>query len=129
MNAQDQITALQAFFSNEKEVSFVYLFGSYASGETTPTSDVDLAVFLTIEDAKLRFQKRCFLIGKLLHLLKKEVDLVVLNDLENNYLMHEILTKGKLIYQTDERQVFDFYTRKIHNTFDYLIHKQYVQSR
>ena len=130
MTERDKIVGkIQDFFQDEKKVAFIYLFGSYVSGKIGPMSDIDIAVYLDINDKKLRFKKRCLLIGKLLHILKKEIDLVVLNDVEDNFLLYDILTKGEVIYKKDKELYFDYKTKKIHEVLDFITRYNYVKQR
>lgn len=130
MKEQEEIIVkIQKFFQKEKDVSFVYLFGSFASGKVNQMSDVDLAVYLDIKDKKQGFKKRCLLIGKLLHVLKKELDLVVLNDVEDNFLLYDILTQGKIIDKKDSDLFFDYKTKTIHSVLDFITRYNYVKQR
>lgn len=75
-------------------VSFCYLFGSYAKGKATETSDVDLLIAADISG--LRFYE---LAEKLRSALHKRVDLLDLKQLLNNEeLLKEVLQTGIKIY-------------------------------
>ena len=77
------------------EVDFCYLFGSYAKGYETETSDVDLCVSTRITG--LRYVG---LIDKIHSELKKKVDVLRLNDISSNYeLLNEIMKDGIRIYE------------------------------
>lgn len=120
---------LNKFFAQEKDVAFAVLFGSYALEKQNANSDVDLAICLNLPDLLQRAKKRHILIAKLLHFLKKEVDLVILNDVQDNFLLSEILKTGKLIYCQDEGAYFDFKTKIQHRVSDFLTHYYYVNGR
>lgn len=76
------------------EVSFCYLFGSYAKNKATPKSDVDLLI--STKETGLRFFG---LIEELRAILRKRVDLLDMNQLKNNLeLTEEILKDGRRIY-------------------------------
>ena len=80
-------------FANYK-VEFCYLFGSYAKGKATPTSDVDLLI--SLKSSGLEYFE---LIETLRENLKKRVDLLDANQLNNNLaLCKEILKDGIKIY-------------------------------
>jgi hypothetical protein len=64
--------------------------------------------------------------GKLSAKLKKEVDLVVFNDLKSNILLANILIKGKLIYAQDPDFHFYYSNKKHHEAVDFLEHYRYV---
>jgi hypothetical protein len=71
------LTAVRRYLEKREDIAFAYLFGSMASGMTTPLSDVDIAVYLTEGDFS---EKRLQLIGALSDLLGTDrLDLVILN--------------------------------------------------
>ena len=76
------------------EVDFCYLFGSYAKGRATETSDVDLLI-----SANVRGLKFYGLVEEIRTALHKKVDVLDLNQLKNNLkLTKEILKDGVKIY-------------------------------
>ena len=76
------------------DVNFCYLFGSYAKGKETPTSDVDLLISANIKG--LRFFS---LVEELRTTLRKKVDVLDINQLKDNLeLTEEILKDGVKIY-------------------------------
>ena len=76
------------------EIEFCYLFGSYAKGKATETSDVDLLISSTVSG--LRFFG---LVEKLRERLHKEVDLLDSKQLlTNEQLLNEVLKDGVRIY-------------------------------
>lgn len=94
-------------------VLFAYLFGSYADASQTKQSDVDLALYLSDTSLDVKLQ----IIYQLSKALNKEVDLVVLNDVKNIYLLETILQKGILL--KDNTQRVDFELTKQHEILDY----------
>lgn len=77
------------------EVSFCYLFGSYAKGYATEKSDVDLLI-----ETSLKGLQYVGLIEELREALHKKVDLIRLSDLSENLdLIREILKDGIKIYE------------------------------
>ena len=76
------------------DVQFCYLFGSYAKGKETPTSDVDLLISANIKGLKFYG-----LVEELRVALHKKVDVLDMNQLKNNLeLTEEILKDGIKIY-------------------------------
>ena len=72
----------------------MYLFGSYAKGKATETSDVDLLI--ATSDSGLRFFD---LVESLRESLCKKVDVLTLEQLnDNTQLLNEILKDGIRIY-------------------------------
>jgi hypothetical protein len=71
------LTAARRYLQEREDIAFAYLFGSMATGKTTPLSDVDIAVYLIGGDLP---QKRLELIGDLCDRLGTDrLDLVILN--------------------------------------------------
>ena len=90
----DQIKTVCGEIFPAYQVEYGYLFGSYAKGKETETSDVDLLVSLPVD--ALKFYE---LIELLREKLKKKVDLLDVNQLQNNpTLTQEILKDGVKIY-------------------------------
>ena len=61
------------------DVNFCYLFGSYAKGKETPTSDVDLLISANIKGLKFYG-----LVEELRTVLHKKVDVLDMNQLKEN---------------------------------------------
>ena len=75
-------------------VKYCILFGSYAKGKETPTSDVDLLISANIKGLKFYG-----LVEELRVALHKKVDVLDMNQLKNNLeLTEEILKDGIKIY-------------------------------
>jgi len=94
---------IKKFLLRQKNVDFAYLFGSRADGSWSDKSDVDIAVYL--EDNS--FDNKLELHHNLEKTVKKEVDLVVLNDTKNLYLLESILKKGELLKESESRVFFE----------------------
>ena len=78
----------------EYPVQYCYLFGSYAKGKATDTSDIDLLV--STEATGLRFYEMA---ERLRERLNKKIDLLDLGQLiGNEELLNEILKDGIRIY-------------------------------
>lgn len=76
------------------EVSFCYLFGSYAKGKAAPRSDVDLLISTTVKGLKY-----FGMIEEIRTALCKRVDVLDMNQLKHNIeLTEEILKDGIKIY-------------------------------
>ena len=116
------ISTIKNYLANNNSVLFGYLFGSYAKNEQTLKSDVDIALYLkdTSLDSKLQLNY------ELSKLLKKDVDLIVLNEIKNIYLLEDILTNGKVIKDSDKR--IDFELLKEHQILDYKAFRRYIDA-
>lgn len=76
------------------EVSFCYLFGSYAKGKATPVSDVDLLISANVKGLKFYG-----LVEEIRTALHKKVDVLDINQLKDNIeLTEEIFKDGIKIY-------------------------------
>lgn len=76
------------------EVNFCYLFGSYAKGKATPTSDVDLLISTAVKGLKFYG-----LVEEIRTTLCKKVDVLDINQLKDNLeLTEEIFKDGIKIY-------------------------------
>ncbi len=94
-------------------IEFAYLFGSYAREQEREKSDVDIAVFFKQNTLDARLEL-CY---ELSRLIKKEVDLVVLNDVKNLFLLEAVFKEGKLLKDSPLR--VDFELSKEHDILDY----------
>lgn len=72
----------------------VYLFGSQATGETTSSSDVDLALLLL---PPLTPEQRWQLSGELADRLRTDVDLIDLRQASTT-LQHQVVTEGQRLW-------------------------------
>lgn len=80
------IERLKEYFSKRQDVAFAFLFGSQAEGLATSLSDVDIAVYFYPKRRKpieyeepVFYEKENEIWGDLGRLLKREVELLVLN--------------------------------------------------
>ncbi len=99
-------------------IRFVLLFGSLATGDGGPVSDVDLAFFI---NPKLPHDLDTELgIGVLLSkaLQTDDVDVVILNN-ANPVLKFNAVQKGVLLFCVDEGEYEDFVIRTASEFYDY----------
>ncbi|NWF75546.1 MAG: nucleotidyltransferase domain-containing protein [Nitrospirae bacterium] len=97
------ILKLKAYFQEDSNVQFAFIFGSYVKGRQKRGSDLDVAVFFKNPPEGLD------LLGytnKLSDILEKEVHLVVLNNAPP-LLRHQIVKYGIRLIKKDE----SLYTR------------------
>ena len=87
MNEKSLLEALSASLLFNDNVIFAYLFGSFAKGEQTSSSDVDIALYLK----NISLDNQLQIIYEISKLVKRDVDLVVLNSVKNIYLLEDIL--------------------------------------
>lgn len=105
---------LQKYFSTQKDVVAVYLYGSFAKETTHKRSDIDFGVLF---DVKISSYRRLGDIYSGLPSLQGEPDV---RDLDLNhspvYLLNVI--QGKLIYSRDERKRINFEVAVMRQFFD-----------
>lgn len=73
------IARLRAFFAPRREILFAYLFGSFAKGTANRYSDLDIAVYLAEPDKAADLDWYMALKTDLMLLVRREVDVVILN--------------------------------------------------
>ncbi|RKY69030.1 MAG: nucleotidyltransferase [Candidatus Latescibacterota bacterium] len=97
------IEELKNFFEKYNEVKLVYLFGSYAKGETNKLSDIDIAVYLDERLSKKdKFRLQLKLISELSSLLKTDkIDLIIMN--ETPLLLNYNIIKDGIILKSEEK--------------------------
>lgn len=81
-----ELEAIQRYFESKRDVAFAFLYGSYARGNATKRSDVDIAVYFyprrrhPVElEEEVFYESEGEIWGDLERILKKEVELLVLN--------------------------------------------------
>ena len=92
----------------------IIIFGSYARGSQNVDSDIDIAIKPCKEISKKELYN---LSNKISDELKKDIDLINLDTIENDGYRYEILINGILIYCKDSYK-FDLY--KLDAFRDYL---------
>ncbi len=99
------------------KVRFAYLFGSQLTEYVNEESDVDIAVMLpqkgeSKREAGKRFDARVELMSDLSRAFKKEVDVIILNDVKSIFFKYIIMKEGQCIYSIDEdgRVMFEYNT-------------------
>lgn len=106
---------LIGYVTKREEILVAYLFGSQATGQPHHESDVDVALLFRFDnipatDQLLQMQ------DDLTSLLKKESDIVVLND-ASPIIRMQVLRKGKKLFERDRRAFNRFFVRTV-NEYD-----------
>lgn len=105
--------SLKIFFGDRHEILLAFLFGSFASQRMRPSSDVDIGIlFQTIPDIDAINE----VTEELSSILQREVDLIVLNH-ASPVLKMQILKNGILLYASDRRYFYQFFTDTV-NQYD-----------
>ena len=102
-----------------ENITFAYIFGSYAQGKIRVDSDIDIAIYLekkidieTYLEIKMYLSETC----------KREIDLIILND-ATPLLKYEIYKKSILLF-TRDRTIETSY--KVKTLFEYNDIKRYL---
>lgn len=107
--------------AQDEPVAAVYLHGSYARGQATPLSDLDIAVVLDEPmDPQEQFNlelRMASVIGNALNMDSTEVR--VLNDAPLMF-QGQALTDGKLLYCGNDEARVDFETRVLSEYLEFL---------
>lgn len=108
---------LQQALADEESVWFAYLFGSVATGKTTPLSDVDIAVF---PSRKLTLDDRLGIIQRLGKKTKLEnLDVTFLDRLENLYILDAMIEHGVVLVDKNPEARKLFEVKKRHQFWDF----------
>ena len=83
---------------NISDINSIYIFGSYAANQETPTSDLDIAYLATKKTDSI---KKWEIQENLASLLDIDVDLIDLQE-ASVILRTEVIEKGKLIFTGDK---------------------------
>jgi predicted nucleotidyltransferase len=110
---EEIIEMLETFFKDVHGVALVFLFGSTATGLAHRKSDVDIGVLFK---TRPRIDRIIRLRDKLISVLRKEVDLSVLNE-ASPILKMQVLKNGTLVYAADKRQFSQFFVDTV-NQYD-----------
>lgn len=109
------------------QIEFAYLFGSYAQGTQTPSSDIDVAVYFTSEPSvDDELSMHVFLTRQL---KTDRIDLLVLNRAKNFILLEEIVRNGKVVYDKNPelRKMFEY--KIIHSAIDFKTQRKVFAGR
>jgi len=107
------LESLKNYFEGRNDISFAFLFGSAARGRVRREGDVDIAVYfrpdngLEWEAFNKTYEGENRIALDLERLLKKEVDLVVLNR-ARAVVADEIIRKGNPLVIKDRGTFLDF---------------------
>lgn len=107
------VEILEGYFTKRNDIAFAFLFGSATRGKIRKEGDIDIAVYfrpekdVEWENFRKKYKGENRIALDLERLLKKEIDLVVLNR-ARSVLADEIVRKGKPIIIKDRAMFLDF---------------------
>lgn len=100
-------------------VKLAYIFGSYATGNIGPLSDIDIAVFMENKNPEKLFSLENRLIVDLGGELKTDnIDVVFLHKSQKPELKYHIIKDGVMIYEKEPLRVI-FEPRVLNEYFDF----------
>ncbi len=103
-----QIEALSQQIAEQFNPKLIVLFGSYAYGEPTEDSDVDLLVVLPLEGypARKASEIRCRVKPKFaIDLLVRTPEQLCQQLEQQDFFMQDVMSKGKVLYDTANTSV------------------------
>ena len=115
------VDKVKLILQNDANVEFAYIFGSYADNTFTDRSDVDVAVYFK----EYNFDIHLALSFKISQITTKDTDLVVLNKAKNLYLLEDIIQKGILLKDDEDKRI-DFELLKHHQFIDFIEFKKRI---
>lgn len=124
--------AIKNFLYKRKEIIFAYLYGSLAKKTDNPLSDIDLAIY--IDENKIpsssNFGYRSDLIYELQTFSKKDIDLIILNEVSIT-LAYNVIKDGKLLFTKSKRIRTEFHDKIMNKYLDllplYKIQEKYLK--
>jgi len=120
MNQEEIQDKLRFFFRQDKDILFAYLFGSAATQKGfNLKSDVDLAVYLDEKRVKDTFEKRLKLMAETERVLRRETEVIVLNDINSIFFKFVIIKEGELIFERDHQKRVEFELKTMRDYFDF----------
>jgi predicted nucleotidyltransferase len=116
----DRIPVLIERIEKDTDIVALYTFGSLATGDLKPLSDLDFGILVSCKlDKKERFDKHLDLIGKFNEVFKTdEVDLVMMNDAPMRF-SHNIFKSGDLIHCGNSRELADYIEKTVKLYLDF----------
>ena len=106
---KDIIKILKGYFRNKADVLIIFMFGSSVKGHLTEDSDIDIAIlFKELPDLYAINQIR----DELSNLIKREVDVVVLNN-SSPIIRMQVLKNGVLLINKNKAIYNDFFVRTV----------------
>jgi hypothetical protein len=123
METKQQIVETLSSFYQDR-VEFALLFGSFAAGRQTDSSDVDFAIYLK-EPPKSRDQ-RIDILTEASNLFHRNADCIILNTADIIITM-QVLFNGELILNNNPGLYLDFKARKMSEYIDFKYDRKIIE--
>ncbi|MFZ1986003.1 MAG: nucleotidyltransferase domain-containing protein [Desulfatitalea sp.] len=127
IDKQSILKIISDYFSEQKEVVAVYLFGSFAVDTNKPFSDIDIALLLDRDRIKDFNQQRRVYLAKLSRCTRMDIDLVIMNTASEG-LLKQIYANGKCLVVNDDKQLASFNMISFSNIADFAYNQKIMQS-
>jgi predicted nucleotidyltransferase len=120
VDVTDRIPELVNRISQDQEIIALFTFGSLASGNLKPLSDLDFGVLVSNKlDRKKRFDNHLNLIGLFNKIFgTDEVDLILMNEAPMRF-SYNIIKSGKLLYCADTDALTEFIEKTVKVYLDF----------
>jgi predicted nucleotidyltransferase len=117
------------YFKDNADVIAVYLYGSYAVGKHTTTSDIDIGIVLDPEKIELDqfIAKRDRFLLDLSRILRKEIHLVILN-IAGESLLSQVFKKGNCVFVGNKKKLTLIKAKMLLKIVDFNYYKNIMQS-
>ncbi len=112
------------YFRDKKEITAVYLFGSYAAGKERRFSDIDLGILMEESSAHDGLTKKIEYQVELSRILRKDIHLVLLNS-AGEALLRQVFEKGRCVLINNPQEL----SRKKMVMFSEIADFAYYQSK
>ena len=109
-NASGMTEKLEKFLSECSDVILVFLFGSFADGNVTTFSDLDIAIFFSNTTDFYRINDLKEKLSEMLNNI--EVDIVNLNN-ASPVIKMQVLKKGTLLVNKDPKAYNEFFVNTV----------------
>ena len=121
------IEKIEGYFKNRSDVTAVYLFGSYASGKESLSSDLDIGILLDRTYIDAAEKKKYEFMVDLSRLLRKDIHPVILN-FAGEELVRQIFVKGKCILVNNSKGLARYKIVMFARIADFAYHRKQMQS-
>jgi len=113
---------LKEYFKDKENILFAYIFGSYVKGDFSNLSDIDIAVYL--KKGEDIFESKLRLYHDLSILLKRDIDIVILNEIKSYTLLKDILDYNILVKDSSDDSRIMFELNKHHEIIDFKVFQE-----
>ena len=110
------VDRIKGILTKDEDITFAYLYGSFAWGITHKASDIDIAVYLKEGNMKFYLKKDNELLSNTA-LVSSKIDLRILNVMPL-VLKFKVVSEGKLLFSKDEQKRVDFETEVYNRYFE-----------